>query len=118
MGVRILSDIDTGACMYDSVTMKAFGPVFADEDDVGAFLKLMFPGNADPRLLTDSELDAKHVEYHENRMQCDSCGEYGLKDGDVPEDWNHINDELLCNECTQLYDEGLEDELSKKENNQ
>jgi hypothetical protein len=61
MGVRILYTT-TGdmACMYDSVSMTAFGPVFSglDADDQAThFLDWL---STDPRMLTPVELEAEH----------------------------------------------------------
>jgi hypothetical protein len=77
MGVRILSDRETGvACLYCSTTQWAFGPLFESREDAEEFLawvrsrsagewakydkfKVDDTGRCDPRMLTDSGL--KHA---------------------------------------------------------
>lgn len=63
MGVRILSDNSKdydSACLYDSVTGWAFGPLFEDYDKAQAFLDWL---DCDARVLTDKALKAKHIEF-------------------------------------------------------
>lgn len=62
MGVRILNDEDTGACLYDSVTMTAFGPIFDDRDQAEEFLSWL-PNNIDARMLTDKDLESMHSDF-------------------------------------------------------
>jgi len=105
MGVRILNDIDTGACLYESTSMKAFGPVFEDSEDAEAFLKLMYAPNQNPGLDTDAELNSKYSEYVSNRVKCDGCQKIGLKDlNDLPDGWEDHNGETLCDECMEIED--------------
>jgi hypothetical protein len=56
MGVRILHDQNQDkACLYDSTTGEAFGPVMDDTDpsEVHDFLELL---DDDPRTITQDEL--------------------------------------------------------------
>lgn len=54
MGVRILQGDDyDGACLYCSVSMWAFGPIFENHDQAQEFLDWL---STDPRSLNDSEL--------------------------------------------------------------
>ena len=60
MGVRILSG-EAGACLYDSVTDWAFGPLFASEEQAEAFCAWHREHYAeDVRQLTDAELQARY----------------------------------------------------------
>ncbi len=75
MGVRILvgnldgtKDID-GACLYDSVTMTAFGPIFDDEEEVEAFLQAYERTcAADLRVLSSGELEEVVSKWREGRQ--------------------------------------------------
>jgi hypothetical protein len=67
MGVRILAGhIDgssfTGACLYCSTTMQAFGPIFEDEFEAQDFLKWL-PDEPDPRVYSSSELVGLYSEW-------------------------------------------------------
>lgn len=63
MGVRILgADNGDGACLYDSVTMWAFGPIFEDADQAKAFLDWL-PPSVDARMFSDKELEQKHADF-------------------------------------------------------
>lgn len=67
MGVRVLHDVDAGeACMYDSVTMTAFGPLISDvrivnhsaAEAVHAFISWLTPHDA--REYTSYELEGRY----------------------------------------------------------
>jgi hypothetical protein len=62
MGIRILRSDDDMACLYDSVTDWAFGPVFYNSNDAEGFLKWV-PDVPDLRLLTDQQMEAKFIEF-------------------------------------------------------
>lgn len=61
MGVRILGGED-GACLYDSVTMWAFGPIFEDHEQAESFLQWL-PAGIDARTYSDKDLEAKHADF-------------------------------------------------------
>lgn len=61
MGVRVIGGGD-GACIYDSVTMWAFGPIFEDAEQAEEFLQWL-PRQPDPRLYTDRELSGKYSDF-------------------------------------------------------
>ena len=54
MSVRIIEGTDGYKCLYDSVTMTAFGPIFYDEDDIDDFLEWV---KVDPRKCSQEALD-------------------------------------------------------------
>jgi len=54
MSVRIIEGTDGYKCLYNSVTMTAFGPIFYDEDDVEDFLEWV---KVDPRTCSPEALD-------------------------------------------------------------
>lgn len=57
MGVRIIEDREDGsAVLYCSTTMRAFGPVFEDRDEVEAFLE-WYDRGTDLRLLSDARME-------------------------------------------------------------
>jgi len=58
MGVRILYDSEREhACLYDSVTEFAFGPLFEDEDEAEQFLRwLEAHDGRDARRLSDDDM--------------------------------------------------------------
>jgi len=61
MGVRILEDKDDGyKCLYCSVTMWAFGPIFYENEDVDEFLEWL---KIDPRKFKDKDLENKVYEW-------------------------------------------------------
>ena len=65
MGVRVLTDRDTGEqCLYCSTTMVAFGNIFSDEEDAYEFLQWL---PKDARLYTDKELENKIYEWRKER---------------------------------------------------
>lgn len=56
MGVQVCGDIEAG-CLYDSVTMTAFGPVFEDRWEAEDFLEAYDrTGTKDLRRLEAAEL--------------------------------------------------------------
>ncbi len=68
MSVRTLEGAYDGgtsrACLVDSVTETAFGPLFADGEQVDSFLSYLREyGYADPRTLTDAQLDDAHTRW-------------------------------------------------------
>lgn len=72
MGVRVLADRGGDeACMYCSVTMWAFGPVFGRVSDLDAeeaceeFIRWHFEKHGDPRRATDTELIERMAEFAE-----------------------------------------------------
>jgi hypothetical protein len=77
MGIRILSGRydggETRACLVDSVTGFAFGPLFDDEDRADDFVSWLAAkdGGRDARTLTDAELLAA-VEAWRKDM-CPAC---------------------------------------------
>jgi hypothetical protein len=66
MGIRILYDSDNAA-MYSSTTDWAFGPVLSDDgvhdasERLDLFIEYLRP--RDPRSFSDSELEAKYIEW-------------------------------------------------------
>lgn len=63
MSVRVLQGLletSVGAVMYDSVTMWAFGPVFADTNEALDFIEWC---EKDPRAYTPNELENKYTEW-------------------------------------------------------
>ncbi len=74
MGVRILEDRKSGeAVFYCSTTDWAFGPVMKDGETAEAFFKWL---NTDPRLMTDSQLEGRWVEFNQQNSETkhDECG--------------------------------------------
>jgi hypothetical protein len=72
LGVRILegSEIGDGVCLYCSVTMWAFGPIFEDRDEAQQFLDWGFPeGSRDPRDLSDGEMRLKWEDFCELKQK-------------------------------------------------
>jgi hypothetical protein len=65
MGVRVLHDVQEGhACLYDSVTETAFGPLFEDGDAAEAFLGWVTDKAwGDVRMLSDSVLRSRFNEW-------------------------------------------------------
>lgn len=62
MGCRILSS--PSACLYDSVTGWAFGPILDDEEDAENFLIfLKEKTETDPRMMSDQELGDYYSAY-------------------------------------------------------
>jgi hypothetical protein len=83
MGCRILEDREDGfACMYDSVTMTAFGPVFDDGQQLENFMAWLGP-DTDPRKLDDNELSAllaKFLEHEESLPEAVRNLPFALRD--------------------------------------
>lgn len=76
MGVRILENKEDGyKCLYCSVTMWAFGPIFYKDEDPQEFLEWL--GRIDPRSLTDKELENKVYDWRKTleESNCKICGE-------------------------------------------
>lgn len=74
MGVRILVgryDVTQHkACMVDSVTDHAFGPLFDSEDDVQAFIDWLSDKHGqDPRNLDDRALEARVSHFQQLRQR-------------------------------------------------
>ena len=74
MGVRIIAGTKDGsefeaACLYDSVTDWAFGPVMDSEEEAIEFLDfLQYPSGAkDPRVYTDAELEDAYCQFRKQR---------------------------------------------------
>ena len=66
MGVQILTDPEYGyQCLYDTVTMWAFGGIFYEDEDPEDFLR--FLNNVDARSLTDNQLDTKITEWRNQK---------------------------------------------------
>ena len=68
MGVRVLfNEEENIACLYDSVTMWAFGPVFCSgNDEIPANERIATFANwlsDDPRTYGDQALETKYAEY-------------------------------------------------------
>jgi len=62
MGCRIIEEPAGFACMYDSVTMTAFGPVFDGGQELENFLAWL-GDDVDPRKLAADELAELHAEF-------------------------------------------------------
>ncbi len=61
MGVRIIEDKESGyKCMYDSVTMWAFGGIFYEDEDIENFLNWL---PQDARKYQDYDLRSKIHEW-------------------------------------------------------
>lgn len=60
MGCRVLDAGGDGACLYDSVSMTAFGPVFESGDLAEGFLQWV---NEDPRVMPAEQLSYKYIEW-------------------------------------------------------
>lgn len=58
---------DHAAVMVDSVTMRAFGPIFADGDEVDGFIAWAHEvGAGDPRKMTSDVLDEAVRKFRES----------------------------------------------------
>jgi hypothetical protein len=73
MGIRILSGyLDgshvSGACLYCSTSMTAFGPIFEDEFEAEAFVKWL-PNEPDPRQYSSEKLDDLYCEWRNLKEQ-------------------------------------------------
>ena len=91
MGVHILVNKEDGyQCLYCSVTMWAFGPIFYENEDAEEFLDWLKP--VDPRSLTDKELENKVYEWRKiiNNEICPSCECSSI---------NTNNGDCYCAEC-------------------
>jgi len=93
MGVRILESTDGYKCLYDSVTMTAFGPIFYEKHDVLDFLEWL---TVDARTLTSEQLADKQVEYDEFQEEevSDCCCALPRGNGD-----NDSKDYGICPDC-------------------
>lgn len=67
MSTRI-SD-STHACLYDSVSMVAFGPVLDSEDEAAAFLDYIAERGEVVGRLLDDELDTLFVAFREESLE-------------------------------------------------
>lgn len=67
MSTRI-SD-STHACLYDSVSMVAFGPVLDSEDEAAAFLDYIAERGEVAGRLLDDELDTLFVAFREESLE-------------------------------------------------
>jgi len=65
MGVRVLRDKDGDSCLYCSVTMWAFGPIFYENEEPDDFLDWLKP--TDARSLTDKELENKVYDWRREK---------------------------------------------------
>ena len=65
MGVRILQDKDDNyQCMYCSVSMCVFGPIFYEDEDISEFCKWL---EVDPRGLSSKALEDKVDEWRKTK---------------------------------------------------
>lgn len=68
MGVRITT-AERKVALYDSVTGKAFGPVFDSEEEADSFLNwLDLQGYGDARSLTAATLDEEYAAWSAPRV--------------------------------------------------
>lgn len=87
MGVRIIAgngegDSGTYAVLYCSVSMWAFGPVFADENQAQEFLDWLGP--VDPRTFGDAEMHHRYYSFLEWIEARDKAAAQERSDADVP----------------------------------
>lgn len=83
MGVRILAGVrvndgdppPSGACLYDSVTGRVLGVLFADAEEAEAFLVHLGAEGLDARRLDDYDLEARIALWLEQRSGADESGE-------------------------------------------
>jgi len=88
MGVRVLvGEYDGGesaACMVDSVTGTAFGPLFRGEDaveDIDRFVRwLSLRHGWDPRELTSAQLEDAHACWAKEEAKADEDEDAALAD--------------------------------------
>lgn len=94
MSIRVLVDRqDLSACLYDSCTMRAFGPVFDyAEHDPEDFLNWLFANDTDarPSAMHPDELEAKRDQWIEE-TQC--CGEARTGSGEHSSDCRNVGHE-------------------------
>lgn len=86
MSVRVLVDRqELIACLYDSTTMRAFGPIFDySEHDPADFLEWLEDDcHTDPRTMHPDELEAKRDQWIDE-TQC--CSEARTGSGEHAED--------------------------------
>lgn len=76
MGIRILSgtrinegDGTTGAVLYDSVTLHAFGPVLTDTAEAEAFLAWAFPRHGDVRQYSGDKVEDLVVAFRASKRR-------------------------------------------------
>ncbi len=70
MGVRVLEDKEGLKCLYCSVVMVAFGPIFYENEEPDDFLEWV---KKDVRLFSDKELENAVYEWRREKG-CEDCG--------------------------------------------
>jgi hypothetical protein len=117
MGVRITGQSDDYVAIYDSVTMTAFGPVFADAEQAEEFLKwLSKTDGRDARVIDEGDLHNLYSDFLEHTEQRqalekrrdDFMREHGIAArGDTGEVWDIL---------TSAFDDDDENEGGMLEN--